>query len=204
MNDTVVRDENYYRKVLVSLLLVTFLVILVISLSYSLYYQLQKENTYETNNSSRISMNYTEETNGIFIENATPVSDEVGMKLTNNNEYFDFNVATKMIPNTKVQYEIVAVKDKTSTIPDEDIKIYLEEQKNGTYVKSTEPVAFKPSKDITKLGAPEGSMVIKTVTEKNTLTRNYRLRMWLSKESTITDVKKYAIKINVYGRQIGG
>lgn len=204
MNDTVVRDENYYRKVLVSLLLVTFLVILVISLSYSLYYKLQKENTYDVNNSSRISMNYTEETNGIFIENATPISDEVGMKLTNSNEYFDFNVTTKMIPNSKVQYEIVAVKDKTSTIPDEDIKIYLEEQKNGTYVKLTDPVKFEASKDITKLGAPEGSMIVKTVTEKNTVTRNYRLRMWLSKDSKLTEAKKYAIKINVYGRQIGG
>ena len=203
MNDTVIRDENYYRKVLISLLLVTFLVILVISLSYSLYYKLQKENAYDVNSSS-ISMNYTEETNGIHIENASPISDEVGMKLTNSNEYFDFNVSTKLIPNTKVQYEIVAVKDKNSTISDEDIKIYLEEQQNGTYVRTAGPFKYTPSKDATTYGAPEGSMIIKTVTEKNTAVKNYRLRMWLSKDSTLTDVKKYAIKINVYGRQIGG
>lgn len=44
---------------------------------------------------ANVSMTYTESTNGISIENASPTSDEVGKKLNGKNEYFDFTVSTK-------------------------------------------------------------------------------------------------------------
>lgn len=149
---------------------------------------------------ANVSMTYTESTNGISIENASPTSDEVGKKLNGKNEYFDFTVSTKNPNKSKVVYEIAAVKDKNSTISDNDIRIYLEKQVSGTYEEIVKPQPFKPIAKNSKIGSPKGSMLLKKVKTKVSSNDNYRLRMWLSDKANIQDVKTYAVKINVYGK----
>lgn len=204
MKEEIIRDEGYARKVLLSLLLLTLFVILMISLSFSLYIKRQKEAIKKDDRISRISMNYTENTNGISIENAMPIEDEVGMKQTNDNEYFDFTVNYNVVGNAKVEYEIAAVKDSSSTIDDNDVKLYLEEQKSGTYVKTLEPKKFTPISSSTSVGSPKNSMVLKRVVKSASGSSNYRLRMWIKKEANVQADKKYTVKINVYGKQING
>ena len=204
MKEEIIRDEGYSRKVLLSLLLLTLFVILMISLSFSLYIKKQKDSIKKEDRISKISMNYTEDTNGISIENAMPIEDEIGKKQTNDNEYFDFTVNYNVVGDAKIEYEITAIKDSNSTINDSDVKLYLEEQKSGEYVQTLEPKEFTPISSSTSTGSPNGSMVLKKVIKTASGSSNYRLRMWIKKDANVEADKKYTVRINVYGKQING
>ena len=201
-------DKNYSKKIFILLLLVTLLVVFVISFSFAVFVKTEEgvDNTIE---SGEISMNYLEKTNGISIENAMPTSDEVGVKQLGENEYFDFTVNSKLVGDVKIVYEIAAIKDINSTIPDNEIRLYLEQEKSGTYTKVMEPKNFIAESKDTKIGTPKGAMVLKKVTKEREeddsdklvkYVDNYRLRMWLGENASISDLRTYAVKVNVYGK----
>ena len=200
MKSEEIENKEYSKKIIISLILVIILVLLVICLSFSAYIKMEQNKQSKDDVKANVSMTYTESTNGISIENASPTSDEVGKKLNGKNEYFDFTVSTKNPNKSKVVYEIAAVKDKNSTISDNDIRIYLEKQVSGTYEEIVKPQPFKPIAKNSKIGSPKGSMLLKKVKTKVSSNDNYRLRMWLSDKANIQDVKTYAVKINVYGK----
>lgn len=200
MKSEEIENKEYSKKIIISLILVIILVLLVICLSFSAYIKMEQNKQSKDDVKANVSMTYTESTNGISIENASPTSDEVGKKLNGKNEYFDFTVSTKNPNKSKVVYEIAAVKDKNSTISDDDIRIYLEKQVSGTYEEIVKPQPFKPIAKNSKIGSPKGSMLLKKVKTKVSSNDNYRLRMWLSDKANIQDVKTYAVKINVYGK----
>ena len=200
MKSEEIENKEYSKKIIISLILVIILVLLVICLSFSAYIKMEQNKQSKDDVKANVSMTYTESTNGISIENASPTSDEVGKKLNGKNEYFDFTVSTKNPNKSKVVYEIAAFKDKNSTISDNDIRIYLEKQVSGTYEEIVKPQPFKPIAKNSKIGSPKGSMLLKKVKTKVSSNDNYRLRMWLSDKANIQDVKTYAVKINVYGK----
>lgn len=202
-NDTN-ENKEYSRKIIISLVIVIILVLLVVCLSFSAYIKIEQNKQTNSNNKSNVSMTYTESTNGISIEDASPMSDDIGIKLSGQNEYFDFTVSTKTNNKNKVTYEIAAIKDKNSTISDNDIRIYLEKQINGSYEEVMKPKAFNPIDVNSEIGSPKGSMILKSVETSTNSTDNYRLRIWLSGKANIQDVKTYAIKINVYGKLTNG
>lgn len=194
------KDNNSSIKILISVLFITILVITVIGFSFAAFLRAQngiESNTIKTGN---ISMNYTEDSNGISIENALPISDEVGKKSTDHNTYFDFTVNCSIAGTTSITYEIAAKKDVNSTIADENVKVYLEEQSSGDYIESVEPKIFVPLKEASKYGTPIGEMVIKEVTKTKSGSDNYRLRMWLKDGAEVEQSKYFSIKINVYGK----
>ena len=89
-----------------------------------------------------VTLNYTSEVNALMITNAQPTIDSVGMKTINPGQYFDFSVDVNLDGAPKVEYEISVIKDeKESTIPDEDIRIYLEKEESGTYTQLFGPEA---------------------------------------------------------------
>ena len=201
-------DRRYTKKMFLSLLLVTLLVVFVVSFSFAVFIKTESgvEKTIET---GEISMNYLEKTNGISIENAMPTSDTVGMNQLGENEYFDFTVNSKLVGDVKIIYEIAAIKDQNSTIPDNEIRLYLEQEKSGTYTKVMEPKNFVAESKDTEIGTPEGAMVLRKVIKKReensddkivNYVDNYRLKMWLAENASIDDVKSYSVKVNVYGK----
>lgn len=208
MNETVRDDKNYSRKIFILLLLVTLLVLFVISFSFAVFIKggTGIENTIH---SGEVSMNYLEKSNGISIENAMPTSDSVGMKQLGKNEYFDFTVNSKIVGDIKIIYEISLKKDPTSTIPDNEIRLYLEQEKSGTYTQVMEPKNFIAEKSNTEIGTPRGEMVLMKVKKSRdkslsskvfTDVDNYRLKMWLSENASITEGRKYTVKVNIYGK----
>lgn len=74
--------------------------------------------------------------NGINIEDAMPISDDMGKILSGDGEYFDFNVSASTT-STNLTYEITAIKDSNSTLADEFVKIYLTKL-NGTQEEVTD------------------------------------------------------------------
>lgn len=151
-------------------------------------------------NGGNIVLNYTNNITGLYITKAIPTNDAIGMKLNNEGQYFDFAIDTKLDNATSIDYEIAVIKDeKKSTIPDSDIRIYLEKEVSGTYTKVFGPAEFKGIKEESKLGSEKGSMILSNVTTKKSVVDNYRLRLWLSDSSTLQS-GDYAVEVVVNGK----
>lgn len=201
-------DRHYTKKVFLSLLMVTFLVVFVVSFSFAVFIKTES-GVDRTLESSEISMNYLEKTNGISIQDAMPTSDIIGMNQLGENEYFDFSVNSKLVGDVKIVYEIAAIKDQNSTIPDNEIRLYLEQEKSGTYTKVIEPKNYIAESKNTEIGTPKGAMVLKKVIKKRdensddktvNYIDNYRLKMWLDENASVDDIKNYSVKVNIYGK----
>jgi hypothetical protein len=147
-----------------------------------------------------IILNYTNNITGLYITKAIPTNDAIGIKLNNEGQYFDFAIDTKLDNATSIDYEISVIKDvKKSTIPDSDIRIYLEKENSGTYTKVFGPSEFKGIKEDSKLGSQAGSMILNKVTTKKSIVDNYRLRLWLSDSSNLQN-GDYAVEVVVNGK----
>ena len=200
------KDENNSSKfIFISVILVTILVILVLCLSFMAFKKATSDNGKDNSSSdngkinSKISMTYTENMNGISIQDALPTSDEVGKKLNGKGEYFDFTIKSSIL-NSSITYEIAAIKDKSSTISDDSIKLYLEKQNSGTYEQVMEPTVFNAITEKSEIGSPKGSMILYKLNRKKSGTDNYRLRMWIKEDAVVEMDKSYTIKVNVYGK----
>lgn len=201
-NKEIEKEEQSSRKTLLIILAVTILVISVISLSFATFQQEYKDDSSNSIATGNISMNYTESINGISIVNAMPTSDVVGKALKGTGEYFDFTINSTIVGNASLQYEIAAVKDSNSTIPNSDIKLYLEQQVSGSYEEVMAPTVFTPINTISEVGSPAGSMILRTVTKDKTSTDNYRLRMWIKEDAQVGQAQSYTVKVNVYGKAL--
>ena len=207
MNSTQENKSNSSKFIFISVILVTILVILVLCLSFTAFKKATSEDgTNPSNDSngngginSKISMTYTENMNGISIQDALPTSDEVGKHLNGKGEYFDFTIKSNVV-NSSITYEIAAIKDKSSTISDNSIKLYLEKQNSGSYEQVMEPTIFKSITKKSKIGSPNGSMVLYKLNRKKSGTDNYRLRMWIKEDAVVEMDKSYTVKVNVYGK----
>ena len=146
-----------------------------------------------------IQLNYTNAVTGLSISKATPIADEIGMKSDKEGQYFDFSLDIEIDEAKTIDYEIAVIKNETaSTIGNDDIRIYLEKEESGTYNKVFGPAAYKPLEKDSKLGSPDGSMVLVKESTKKSLKDNYRLRMWLSNKS-LTKTGNYSIEVVVNG-----
>ena len=193
-------DKKTSRKILLSILFLTILVISVISISFATFQQTDFDNNPNSITTGKVSMTYTEDTNGISIVNALPMSDTVGKTLKGKGEYFDFTINSTISGKAHFVYEIAAIKDSSSTVPDSNIKLYLEQQKSGTYESVMEPTNFKPISQSSEVGSPVGSMILKSVQKNSTGADNYRLRMWIDEKAPTSQALTYTVRINVYAK----
>ena len=145
----------------------------------------------------KVFLNYTSETNALTVVNAVPTTDAVGMKSNELGQYFDFSVDVDVNNAPKVEYEISVIKvDDVSTISDSDIRIYLEKEDSGTYVRLFGPEPYKPMKNYTSVGSELGSMVLANVKKIKSGSDNYRLRIW--KADTAVPGGDYSIEVDIH------
>lgn len=195
--------KSVSKNVIWGLVGISFLMVVILILAFVIFFNSPKEIKQETVDAGNVSMTYTDDINGLSITNAVPTTDQNGMIQSSADQYFDFTVNVDITEANAVDYEIAVIKDtKTSTAMDENIKVYLEQQKSGSYVKVDSPKTLKFSTKKSKLGSPKNSMVIATVTKKKSTVDNYRLRMWLSDQTVLTEgaVQNYTIKVLVNGK----
>lgn len=177
-----------------------FFIILVV-LAFVMFFQEQRKNVKQEVKTSIISMNYKSNTNSLTLTDLTPMSDEKGKVLRKEGSYFDFTISSKLEDDTSIKYEIALIKDKSSTISDDDIMVYLEKQNSGTYAKVDEPKVFTPIKKKSKLGSPAKSMILNRVSQSSSQVDNYRLRIWVREGATIQNSNAtYMLKVNVYAK----
>ena len=176
------------------------LFIIVLAVGFAVFANREDEVLEKEKSGGNIVLNYTNNISGLKIINATPTTDAIGIKNNEDGQYFDFSIDTKLDNPPSIEYEIAAIKDSTiSTISNDDIKIYLEKENSGSFTKVFGPAKFSAIKENTKLGSPEGSMVLTHSKIKKSGTENYRLRMWLSDKSVLTS-GNYGIEIVVNGK----
>ena len=156
----------------------------------------------EVNNLSTgtLVMSYSENNNGIYLTNASPMSDEVGMSLTDENLYFDFTINATMSGNANVNYIISASKDSSSTLDDSAVKVYLTNLNGDNESQVLEPTKVSSLNTTNNISyAPNNQYVILESNFRNSESRNYRLRMWLSDDYSLSNtVETYMLRINVY------
>jgi hypothetical protein len=192
-------SKSSSRAFIIMMSLVSSLLIGLIVIGFVVFSLKGPEIVEEEENGADIVLNYSSNISGLQIRNAEKVKDDDGILNLKEGEYFDFSVEVILDNASKVEYEISVVKDSlNSTIPDEDIKIYLEKEKDGTYTKVFGPQEFKPLKKKSEFGSKKGSMPLVNVKKTNSNVDNYRLRVWLSDKSTLNN-GNYSVDVEVNG-----
>lgn len=182
--------------IFIFLLLIVLLVIGISAVAVTVTKKGDKVNTITTGN---ISLDYTEDNNGITITNAMPTTDATGKTLSKNNEYFDFNVISTISGSANITYEISAVKSSNSTLDNNDVKLYLEKNQLGKYIEVMEPTKFKPLTSKSEIGSEKGTMILYRETVNKTTTDNYRLRMWLSDKAKVDNISRtFTVQVAIH------
>lgn len=186
-------SKNSNKSFAIVLTIIILLLIGIIIAGIIIFNTSAKKIIEEEENGADIILNYSSNDSGLQINNAKPKKDADGIV---NGEYFDFSIETLLDNAEKIEYEISVVKDEiNSTISDEDIRIYLEKEKEGTYTMVFGPEKFTPLKKDSKFGSKKGSMPLIEVKKNNSTTDNYRLKMWLSEKATTNGT--YAVEVEV-------
>jgi len=195
------KEKRDSKKIVIPILGVAVLLIAVIGISFAVFSFKGISSKQNSVTTGTLVMTYTENTNGITLTNAMPMTDTAGKVSTNSNEKFEFTVSASITGTSTINYEVAAIKDASSTLLDNEVKLYLE--KNGSAV--LQPKNFTPIASATTVGSPAGSMLLDSGTFTTSVTNNYVLRMWVAESTVITDVvKTYTVKINVYGKDTAG
>lgn len=141
-----------------------------------------------------VTLNYVTDADALTLVNANPTVDATGMR---SNAYFAFSVDVDLKEASKIEYEISLKKDEElSSISDDDIKIYLEKENNGVFMKAFGPEKFTPLVKTSDIGTGRGNMVLANVKKIKSGTDNYRLRIWLSDNSTSMN-KSYSVEVEI-------
>ena len=150
-----------------------------------------------------ITMSYSENNNGIYLTDAYPTTDAVGMALSDNAQYFDFTVSASMSGSTIVDYVIVGSKVlDSSTLQDEAVKVYLSSISSNRKSGVVAPTKISELPSTNNISyAPNDQYVILQDNFRETGSRSYRLRMWIASDYVLPENNSlsYALRINVYG-----
>ena len=197
--------ENNSKQVLLSVLGVAILVVAVVGVSFAAFSYSKTGEKVNTITTGTITMSYSEDTNGINLSNALPMSDDQGKALSGSNNVFDFTVTATIngSGNTTINYDVTATKESDSTLDDSAVKVYLTSIDNSA---DTQVLAPTKVSTLTKTGsseasgAPNGQYKLTTGTFTSTTTRKYRLRMWVAEDySSLSTSGTYKLRVNVYG-----
>ena len=116
--------KNSKTKTLI-IVAILILIFSVIGVSYAAIFYSKTGEKVNTVSTGTMMMSYSENTNGISLTNAYPMTDEVGMALNQDRQYFDFTVSATTGGQSIINYMITATKEADSTLPDNAIKVYL-------------------------------------------------------------------------------
>ena len=196
-NDEMLKKESN-NKIFIIVVCLFIFIIMVIGVSMATFTYTKEKESVNTISTGNVYLNYTEDTNGINITNAFPMADEVGMTLTDENQYFDFTVDAKITGDVVANYEIAAEKETSSTLNDDEVKLYLEKKVNNSYEEVMAPKNFTPLKETTDLGSMAGTMLLDTGTISKSTSVSYRLRMWVADTAVIDNLEKtFGVRVSI-------
>lgn len=183
------------------LFVIVFIVFLISVIGFTFaFFTYQRTSSHTpTIGAGKLSLGYIEETNGIYMDNVMPTSDDNALNTTDADAYFDFYIAYDITNTVELTYEI-DIEDTTDTILESDtslskietnrVKIALE-NRNKTYPDY--PLVVAPTYfsqiELTSASNSKKGYKLYTKTTSTKATDYYRLYMWLAeKDSNNVDV----------------
>lgn len=202
MNDQNVTNEKIEKesnnKIFIIIVCLFIFVIMIIGVSMATFTYTKEKDSVNTISTGNIYLNYNEDSNGINITNAYPMTDDLGKVLTNEDQYFDFSIDASITGDVVANYEISAIKDSNSTLGNDDVKLYLEKKVDNSYEEVMAPKNFTPLTKSTDLGTMAGSMLLDSGSVSKTSTTSYRLRMWVDSDTVVDNlVKNFKVTVSV-------
>lgn len=195
-NEVIKKESN--NKIFVIIICLLIFILMVIGVSMATFTYTKEKDSVNTISTGNVSLNYTENTNGIYITNAYPISDDVGRTLTLENQYFDFSINASIQGDVVADYEISAEKLETSTLSNDEVKLYLEKEVNNSYEEIMAPKHFTPLSESTDLGTVAGTMLLDSGSVDKTSSINYRLRMWVDANTIVGELEKnFGVRVSV-------
>lgn len=196
-NDEMIKKDSN-NKIFIIIVCLFIFIIMVIGVSMATFTYTKENKSINTISTGNVYLNYTEDTNGINITNAYPMSDEVGKTLTNEEQFFDFTVEAKISGDVVANYEVSAEKEASSTLNNDEVKLYLEKKVNNSYQEVMAPKNFTPLKESTDLGTMAGAMLLDTGTLSKSSTVSYRLRMWVADTTVLDNLEKsFGVRVSI-------
>ncbi len=194
--------ENNSKQVLLSVLGVAILVVAVVGVSFAAFSYSKTGEKVNTITTGTITMSYSEDTNGINLIDALPMTDEQGKALAGENNVFEFTVGATITGTTTINYAVTATKEADSTLDDTAVKVYLTDITSGGDTEVLAPTKVsalqKTTSDVS--GAPNDQYKLTSGTFNTTTTKKYRLRMWVADDySSLGTSGTYKLRVNVYG-----
>ena len=198
-------NQSNSKQVLLSVLGVAILIVAVIGVSFAAFSYSKTGEKVNTITTGTITMSYSENTNGINLVDALPMSDEQGKTLSGDNNTFDFTVEATINGSgtTTINYDVTATKESDSTLVDSAVKVYLtniDSNADTQVLAPTKVSALTKTGNSEASGAPSNQYKLTSGTFTNTTTRKYRLRMWVADDySSLGTSGTYKLRVNVYG-----
>ena len=195
------------KKLLLTIGLVLVLVLMIVGISYAAFKFTgtgKKENTITT---GAITMEYTETTNTISMNNALPTTDATGKVRLTAGEYFDFTLEGTIKGTENINWEIAAEDVTTSSrkIDGKYIKLYLTSlDANNNETEVMAPTVYTAeSAENTYTGRPTNMMSLAKGTTSTSFSTKYRLRMYVDESYNPQGDGgnlAFSLKINAYGK----
>lgn len=200
-NESINNDSNSKSTWLI-IICIIILILAVVGVSYAAVFYSKAGEKVNRVTTGTMTMSYSENTNGINLTNAYPMTDDIGRNLNDTNQYFDFTVNATIGGNVIIDYVVTATKEGDSTLPDNAVKVYLTNLNSGTESQVLAPTKVSDLQITYQntAGAPDGQYVLFYSTFSQTEARNYRLRMWVASDYVLPSFSQtYKLRVNVYG-----
>lgn len=198
--DEILYEEEKDKKRLIFLLFFLFLLIFLVSyISFAVLTDIDSGGDDNVITVGSITFAYNQDGHSIAISNAYPMIDEVGKKMSGENQYFDFSISAQVPENTKLLYEISLTKG-SSTLDEKYIKVYLEKNNEPVLINNKEVELFANLKDSTET---ENAKVLYTMIIDKNLHDNYVFKMWVADTYTfVEEFKEFRCYLNISSREI--
>ena len=209
---------NQKRKALIlSILGILGLIIITVGVTYAFFHYAKEGTTENSITSGTITFLYTEVSEvgrGISIQDAYPMSDEIGKVQVGEGKVFGFKITSNTSSSTSIPYEVTARKKNTSTLAEEAVRLYLTEVDGNleeevlleNYSNLVQTTKVDRNKYIEKT-IYEGTVPANSVNYE----KNFRLRMWIDESTDFSAVKgengediypyngkEFTLTVNVY------
>ena len=194
------------KAIILSIIGLIGLVIVTVGITYAVFTYTKLGTTDNTVTSGTLKFLYTENTGvktGIKLTNALPISDTQGKALDGDNNVFDFSIEATNTGTETIPYEVTLRKKSTSTLAEENVKVYLTDRTEATEKEELETTKYS---ELTQTNINVGSEIEKIIYNGTvnggevSYKKDFRLRMWIDETSNQSDIngKEFTATVNVY------
>ena len=192
------------KQILFSVLGILSILVITIGVTYAVFTYTKEGTTDNVVTTGTLKFLYTENNtngNGISITEAEPISDTKGKELVGDNNVFDFKVEGTNTGSEVIPYEVTLRKKATSTMGEDNIKVYLQDGIDQTELL-TPTLYSKLVQTTTDVGNNVEKSIYKGEVAGNTnnYLKTFRLKMWLDENADLSVIggQTFTATVNVY------